>query len=273
MPDNEQQDAGLKANQERIKHRFIILSGKGGVGKSTMAVNLAYGLALLGRRVGILDIDIHGPSLAKMLGVEGVRPPSHEEGTPTPVRVHDNLPLVSIASLLPGPDEPVIWRGPLKMSLIKQFLSDIVWPELDYLVIDCPPGTGDEPLSVVQLLGRVDGSVIVSTPQDVAFLDARKTLKFSQKLGVPVLGIVENMTAFLCPHCGQPIKLFDGQGAEKAAEDFGVPILGHIPIDVNIARSGDTGRPYIYDFGKLEGAQTMQAIAGTIIEKIEGAEQ
>ncbi|MCD4828900.1 MAG: Mrp/NBP35 family ATP-binding protein [Candidatus Cloacimonetes bacterium] len=270
MSDNPNTEAALQANRDRIKHRLIVLSGKGGVGKSTVAVNLAYGLALMGRSVGLLDIDIHGPSLVKMLGVEGRQPPTNEDGNPIPVRVHDNMHLVSIASMLPGPDEPVIWRGPLKMGLIKQFLSDIVWPEIDYLIIDCPPGTGDEPLSVVQILERLDGSVIVSTPQDVAFLDARKTIKFSQKMNVPVLGIVENMTGFACPHCGETINLFEGDGAQKAAADFNLSILGQIPIDANIARTGDAGRPYIYDFGNMEGAKTMKKIAETILETVEG---
>ncbi len=263
-------DEKLQANLKRIKYKIVVLSGKGGVGKSTMAVNLAYGLALAGRRVGLIDTDLHGPSLAKMLGIEGRRLEVDENGEPMPIRVHENLHAVTIASMLPDADEPIIWRGPLKMGAIRQFLEEIAWPEIDYLIADCPPGTGDEPLSIVQLLGKVDGSVIVSTPQDVAFLDARKTINFSHRMTVPVLGIVENMGTFLCPHCGKEISIFEGEGTQKAADDFGVDILGRIPIDTNIAKSSDSGRPYIYDFGKMKAAGIMQDITHKIIEKVEG---
>ncbi len=266
QPSNDKLEATLK----RIKHKIVVLSGKGGVGKSTVAVNLAYGLALSGRTVGLIDTDLHGPSLAKMLGIEGRRFEMNEDGLPGPIRVHDNLFAVSIASMLPNEDEPVIWRGPLKMGAIRQFLEEIAWPELDYLIADCPPGTGDEPLSIVQLMGKVDGSVIVSTPQDVAFLDARKTINFSHKLTMPVLGIIENMASFVCPHCGKPISIFEGDGVKRAAMDFGVDILGSIPIDPDIAKSSDAGRPYIYDFGKMDGAKAMQEITEKIIVKVEG---
>lgn len=221
---------------------------------------------LSAEKVGILDVDIHGPSIAKMLGIEG-RAPGMEDGRPLPIHVFENIYAVSIASFMPNNDDPLIWRGPMKMTAIKQFLNDIKWPELDYLVIDCPPGTGDEPLSVIQLIKAVTGSVIVSTPQDVAFLDARKTLTFSQKLNVPVLGIIENMAGFTCPHCGEKVDIFEGTGAKKAAKDFDVDILGSIPIDVNIGKSSDAGRPYIYDYGKLPGAEEMRTIVDKILEK------
>ncbi|MBN1948926.1 MAG: Mrp/NBP35 family ATP-binding protein, partial [Candidatus Cloacimonetes bacterium] len=201
----EDQEKRLQANLDRIKYKLIVISGKGGVGKSTVAVNIAHALVSAGKSVGILDVDIHGPSIAKMLGIEGqTLQASTENMMPMPIQVYENLYAMTIASLLSNPDEPVIWRGPLKMGAIKQFLQDISWPELDYLIVDSPPGTGDEPLSVVQILKKVDGSLIVSTPQDVALLDARKTIKFSQKMNVPIIGIIENMSAFLCPHCQQP---------------------------------------------------------------------
>ncbi len=265
-----QNETYLKDNLARIKHKLLIISGKGGVGKSTIAVNLAYGLAFLGKKVGILDIDIHGPSIAKMLGIEGrTLGLSKISNRPMPVKVHDNLYAMTIATLIQDEDAPVIWRGPLKMGVIKQFLQDIEWPELDYLIVDSPPGTGDEPLSIVQILKKVDGSIIVSTPQDVAILDARKTIKFSEKLSVPVLGIIENMSGFTCPHCGKKIEIFQGKGVIKAANDFNVDILGKIPIDDKIVKTSDAGKPYIYDYNSLPAALEMKNIVNKIIKKIE----
>ncbi len=258
----------LAENLGRIKHKIVIISGKGGVGKSTIAVNLAYGLAVQGKKVGILDVDIHGPSIAMMLGIEGKRLNVSNKRA-APIKVLDNLYALTIASLIPDSDDPVIWRGPMKMNVIKQFLQDIEWPILDYLIVDSPPGTGDEPLSVIQIIKNVDGSIIVSTAQEVAFLDARKTIKFSRKLSVPVLGIIENMSGFLCPHCGKKIELFHGRGADKAAADFGIDILGKIPFDTNIVKTSDTGRPYIYDFNQAEAAKEMKQIVDKIIQKVE----
>lgn len=265
-----QNETYLKDNLARIKHKLLVISGKGGVGKSTIAVNLAYGLAFSGKKVGILDIDIHGPSIAKMLGIEGrTLGLSKISNRPMPVKVHDNLYAMTIATLIQDEDAPVIWRGPLKMGVIKQFLQDIEWPELDYLIVDSPPGTGDEPLSIVQILKKVDGSVIVSTPQDVAILDARKTIKFSEKLSVPVLGIIENMSGFTCPHCGKKIEIFQGKGTIKAANDFNIDILGKIPIDNKIVKTSDAGRPYIYDYNSLPAAREMKNIVNKIIKKVE----
>jgi len=260
----------LQENIDRIKHKLIVISGKGGVGKSTVSVNLAYSLALSGKKVGILDIDIHGPSIAKMLGIEGQKLGySDKNNRPMPIKVQENLYAMTIASLLQSADEPVIWRGPLKMGVIKQFLQDIEWPELDYLIVDNPPGTGDEPLSIVQILKNVDGSLIVSTPQDVAFLDARKTIIFSQKMSVPVFGIIENMSGFTCPHCGEKVDIFHGNGAVKAANDFDVEVLGKIPIDVNIVDTSDAGLPYIKYFSNRLGAKEMKNIVKKIINKVE----
>ena len=258
----------LKENIDRIKHKLIILSGKGGVGKSTIAVNLAFGLSKIGKKVGVLDVDIHGPSIAKLLGIEGKIITKGEGDRPSPIKVNDNLYAMTIASLLKSPDDPIIWRGPLKMGVIKQFLSDIQWPILDYLIIDCPPGTGDEPLSAVQIIGKIDGSIIVSTSQELALLDVRKTINFSAKLNVPVLGIIHNMSAFKCPHCNKEIDIFSGSGIEKAAKDFGIEILGKIPIDRKIVESGDKGLAFIHDYGNLESAKEMSKIVEKITKKI-----
>lgn len=226
----------------RIKNRLLVFSGKGGVGKSTIAANLAQALAARGLRVGALDVDIHGPNLAKMLGVEGRRLEATAEGI-RPVPVGENLSLVSMSFLTEGPDSPVIWRGPMKMKVIKQFIEDVEWGDLDWLIIDSPPGTGDEPLSVAQLIPAT-GAVVVTTPQEMSILDSRKAVIFAQRLGLKVLGIIENMSGFECPHCGKPVDLFKKGGGERAAAEMGVPFLGRIPFEPGIVASGDAGRPF-----------------------------
>ncbi|MCF7792470.1 MAG: Mrp/NBP35 family ATP-binding protein [Candidatus Cloacimonetes bacterium] len=264
-----QAEKRLEENLKKIKHKLIVISGKGGVGKSTVSVNVAHGLAMQGKKVGILDVDIHGPSIAKMLGIEDRRLTPPEKGDrPLPIKVKENFWAMSIATLLENPDEPIIWRGPLKIGAIKQFLQDIQWPELDYLIIDSPPGTGDEPLSIVQTLKNVDGSLIVSTPQDIALLDARKTIKFSQKMNVPVMGIIENMSTFLCPHCNKEIDIFQGLGVQKAAKDFNIDILGKIPIDTNVVKSGDSGRSFMADWKDSASAKEFQKIVDKVIKKL-----
>lgn len=241
----QEQDRRLKNNMARIKKKLIVMSGKGGVGKTTVAVNLAYILAIKGNEVGILDVDIHGPNIAKMLNIEHTRL-SGSETAIEPVRVLPNLKAVSLALVLDDPNRPVIWRGPLKMNVIKQFLSDVNWGELDYLIVDSPPGTGDEPLSVCQLIPDINGAVIVTTPQDVAILDSTKSVLFAKELNIPVAGMIENMSGFVCPHCGKETSLFKTGGGEKAAADLKVPFLGKIPIDPQIVESGDQGRPFIH---------------------------
>jgi len=261
----ELQEKNLADNIIKIKNKIVIISGKGGVGKSTVSTNIAYALVLNGKRVGILDVDIHGPSIAKLTGIEGKELTFGTNQRPKPIEVLSNLHVLTIASMLENSDEPIIWRGPRKMAAIKQFLSDIEWPELDYLVVDCPPGTGDEPLSVIQLLKKVDGCIIVSTPQDVAFLDARKTINFSRQLNVPILGIIENMAGFVCPKCGEKINIFKSGGALKACKDFNVKLLGQIPIDTDIVDSGDNGKAYVYHYNKKEGAIIYNKISEQII--------
>jgi len=225
-----------------VKHKFLVLSGKGGVGKSTVASNLAITLAVQGCNVGLMDADIHGPNIPKMLGIENQHPYTTEQGL-IPVNALHNLKVMSIAFLLQSKDDAVIWRGPLKHQIIGQFLGDVYWGDLDYLIVDLPPGTGDEALSVAHLIKDVDGAIIVTTPQDVALLDSRKAITFARQLKLPLLGIVENMSGFTCPHCHKSIDLFKKGGGEKAAREMLVPFLGRIPIEAEIVIRGDSGVP------------------------------
>ena len=246
-----------------VEHKVVVMSGKGGVGKSTVAVNLALALALDGMRVGLLDVDVHGPSVPKMLGVEGASLTTNEAGRIQPVEAC-GLKVVSVGFLLGSPDAPVIWRGPMKIGVIQQFLTDVDWGALDVLVVDCPPGTGDEPLSVCQLLLDADGAVIVTTPQRVASLDVSKSIKFCEQVGFPVLGLVENMAGFACPHCGEVTRIFAGEAGRELSERYGVPLLGSIPIDPLVSAQGDAGLPFIR---KDEQSPTTKAFLG-IVEKL-----
>ena len=229
----------LRRRMCRIGKKIIVLSGKGGVGKSTVAVNLAIGLSLQGKAVGILDVDIHGPSVPKLLGLEKRRCET-QNGNIIPPVVGD-LKVMSLGFLLGGGDDAVIWRGPMKMSAIKQLLKDTEWGSLDFLVVDCPPGTGDEPLSVVQLIEDVTGAVVVTTPQEVAILDVRRAITFCRKLNVPVLGVIENMSGFVCPHCGQSTDIFARGGGERMAAEMSVPFLGRVPLLPEIVAMSDCG--------------------------------
>ncbi len=243
-PGGDQSDQILKNNMNKIKHKIVVLSGKGGVGKSTVAVNLAVSLAAKGQKVGLLDVDIHGPSVPKLLGLEGVMALGGGDKTIYPVKYSDNLIVMSVGFLMEDADQAVVWRGPLKYGIIKQFLSDVVWGDLDYLIVDSPPGTGDEPLSVCQLIENPDGAVIVTTPQDVALADVRKSVTFCHQLKMNVIGVIENMSTFVCPHCGEATDIFKSGGGAAMAEDMGVKFLGKIPIETHIVHSGDSGNPF-----------------------------
>jgi Mrp family chromosome partitioning ATPase len=220
------------------------MSGKGGVGKSTIAVNLAAALAQSGRQVGLMDVDLHGPDTPTMLGIEDRRV-TGEGGSIRPVAYSPNLKVMSIGFLLPASTDAVIWRGPLKIGLITQFIRDVEWGDLDFLVIDAPPGTGDEPLTVAQLIPDADGAIIVTTPQEVALADVRKSITFCRKLKMRVLGLVENMSGFICPHCGKETHLFKRGGGEKVAAEMGVDFLGRIPIEGAVVEAGDRGDPIV----------------------------
>lgn len=263
-----QQDRRLEDRLSRIRRKVMIMSGKGGVGKTTVTANLAASLALKGFRVGILDADIHGPNIPKMLGVENQYLLGSDGGV-EPVEVFKNLRVVSVAFLGHDRNQAVIWRGPLKQAAIKQFLGDVHWGHLDFLVIDLPPGTGDEPLAVANLIKNVDGSIIVTTPQDVAVLDSRKAVSFSKLLKVPVLGIVENMAGMCCPHCGGRIDLFKVGGGEKAAAELHVPFLGRIPIDPLMVEQCDTGKPLAINSTYSEAGEAYIHLAQKVLGILE----
>ncbi|MFB3925846.1 MAG: P-loop NTPase [Syntrophales bacterium] len=239
------QENRLKERMALIRHKILVMSGKGGVGKTSVAVNLSYALALSGsKKVGLLDTDIHGPNIAKMLGIEKATLGGSTMGI-EPVMVLPGLKAVSLAFTAANPDTPIIWRGPLKAAAIKQLLGDVNWGTLDYLIIDSPPGTGDEPLSVCQLIPEINGTVIVTTPQDVSIMDARKSVMFARQLNISVIGIIENMSGFICPHCHQETAIFKKGGGEKAALELGVPFLGRIPFDPQQVELADRGVPFI----------------------------
>ncbi|MFA6225039.1 MAG: Mrp/NBP35 family ATP-binding protein [Methanoregula sp.] len=251
-----------------VKHVILVLSGKGGVGKSTVSTNLASALAAHGRQVGLLDLDIHGPNIPKMLGIEDQRPVVLKN-IMEPVHVTGNLSVMSMAFLLPDTSTPAVWRGPMKMAVIQQFLSEVNWGALDYLVVDLPPGTGDEALSIIQLSPNVQGAVIVTTPQDVAVLDAIKAIKFIEKLDLPVIGIIENMSGMICPHCGDTSDLFGRGGGEKAAQELGVPYLGSIPLDPAMVKAGDEGRPYVLRHADTPTWKAVDAVMKDLVKRVE----
>lgn len=221
--------------------KIVVMSGKGGVGKSTVAANLGSILAYQGNKVGLFDSDFHGPTIPQMLGVRGNKL-SPEQEKIKPVSVDENLKVISMDFLLPSDDSAVIWRGPMKMKVINQMIEDVEWDDIDYLIIDLPPGTGDEPLSIAQQLSDIDGAVIVTTPQDVALLAVKKSINFARKLNLPVIGVIENMSGFTCPNCGEKIELFGEGGGKKMSEDLDVPFLGKIPISADIVKSGEEGK-------------------------------
>ncbi len=258
----------LQQRMAEIQHKLLVLSGKGGVGKSTVAVNLAVALAKAGRQVGLLDVDIHGPSVPKLMGLEGQT--VHSDGRAIlPVKVADNLAVMSIGFLLASKADAVIWRGPLKYNVIRQFLKDVAWGKLDYLVIDCPPGTGDEPLSVAQLAGPEAEALIVTTPQELSICDVRRCVTFCRQVNLPVLGVLENMSGFVCPQCGARIDLFKAGGGETLARETNVPFLGRIPFDPEIVVSGDSGVP----FGGRDVAGPALAALESVVERLLSREQ
>ena len=266
----------LKLRMSKIKHKIAIISGKGGVGKSTVTVNLAMSFAMHGyvNRVGILDIDIHGPCIPKLLGVKDRRYQVSPLGLGAlPVIGPMGIKVVSMDFLLQSQETPVIWRGPLKMQVIKQFLSDFMWGELDFLFIDVPPGTGDEPLSVMQLIPEMDGTVIVTIPSEVSEDVVKKAVSFSRQMNVPVIGIVENMSGFTCPKCGAEINILGVGGGEKISEEMDVPFLGKIPMDPRISEDSDRGMPFIIGHADTPAAKAFKEIVRKIGRFLEDRER
>jgi ATP-binding protein involved in chromosome partitioning len=260
----------LRDNLAGVKNIIMVMSGKGGVGKTTVSVNLALGLAGMGKKTGILDIDIHGPNVPKMLGLQGEQLFASDESRIEPIEATPNLKVVSLALAGYEPERPIIWRGPIKMNVIKQFLKDVSWGELDYLVIDTPPGTGDEPLSICQLLPDMAGTVIVTTPQEVANLDCMKSISFARELKIPILGLIENMSGFVCPECGTMTPIFGKGGGKEIAERFKETFLGELPLDPRIMQGGDEGAGFIGSNGGPAG-KAMLDIVGKIIQNIENS--
>ena len=266
----EEQTRKIKAWMGKIRHKIAVLSGKGGVGKSMLAVNMAACLAMDGRvgRVGILDADITGPTIPKMLGVRGS---SLVAGPPGifPAVGPLGIKVVSMDFLLPSDETPVIWRGPMKSMAIRQFLADVVWGELDFLVVDLPPGTGDEALTVAHAIPGLDGSVIVTIPSEVSQLVVKKAVMFSKELHVPVIGVVENMSKFVCPNCGAVVDLFGHGGGEKVAEDLGVEFLGSIPFDVRLRESCDRGVPFVVEYPDSPTTEAIRDVVSKILGALE----
>ncbi len=255
----------IKEKMELIKHKIAVMSGKGGVGKTTVAVNLAVALAEEGFNVGLLDVDVHGPNVARMLGVEDVL--NAEDDEIIPFELAGNLKVVSLAMILQE-GVPVIWRGPLKHTALQQFLGDTRWGELDFLVFDLPPGTGDEALSLFQLV-KMDGAVVVTTPQEVAIDDVRRTINFVLRMKQKVLGLVENMSYLVCPKCGEKIELFGRGGAERLSEEFKVPILSRVPFDPKIPQLSDVGKPVVSYYRNSDVERSFRELIKNILEMLE----
>jgi Mrp family chromosome partitioning ATPase len=249
---------------ERIHRKLLVLSGKGGVGKSTVAVNLAIALAAADRSVGLLDVDVHGPSVPKLMGLEG-RHVMSDDGHLVPVMTTHGIKVMSIGFLLPGDDQAVIWRGPRKHMLIRQFLQQSVWGELDYLVIDAPPGTGDEPLAVAELVRPGVSAVLVTTPQDLALADVRRSVQFCRQVDLPIEGVLENMSGLECPACGHRIDLFKSGGGETLAASVGVRFLGRIPLEPEIVVRGDQGRPFGSEADAIPSTAAFASVVDTIL--------
>ncbi len=255
------QEKAIENTLKKIKHKILVLSGKGGVGKSTVAVNLAVGLAAKGKKVGLIDVDLHGPSVPRMLGIrDGF--PGGDHPKPMVWPGNPNLSVVSIEPLMPDRERSVIWRGPIKIGVIRQFISDLEWDPQDYLVIDCPPGTGDEPLTVAQTITGAQ-ALIVTTPQEVALADVRKSIDFCHQVNLPILGLVENMAGMVCPHCGQAIEFLKTGGGSNLATAAGLNMLGSVPFTPGVVEAGDSGRP---------DSEPFAAIVNNVINRFEKAE-
>lgn len=257
-----QKDAAVRDALAKIKNKFLVMSGKGGVGKTSVSVNLAMALAKRGFKVGILDVDIHGPDVPRMLGLKGMLDLNPSQKL-VPLQYSPNLGAVSIEALTASKDDAIIWRGPLKHSVIRQFIGDVAWGELDYLVIDSPPGTGDEPLSIAQSIPDAQ-AVVVTTPQEVSLADVRKSINFCKTVKMKVFGLIENMSGFTCPHCGCEMDLFGSGGGERTCREMGIRFLGKIPFDPHMVSCGDEGTCFQDRYADSPVAKAFAQVARTI---------
>ena len=264
----DQEDLHLTENMLKIKHKIVIMSGKGGVGKSTISANLAVAFANANRKVGILDCDIHGPSIPSLLGIKDKRPEMINQRI-IPVKGPLDINVVSIDFFLPDISSPVIWRGPLKMRAIKQFLTDVAWEELDYLIIDLPPGTGDEPLSIMQFIDDLDGIIMITIPSNISQHVVRKAINMVRSMDTPIIGIIENMSGFLCPNCNKIYEIYGKGGGELLSEEFNINFLGKIPIDPLIAEYSDLGKSFLLEKTSTNCSKAMNSIIEMIIAIIE----
>lgn len=259
-----QQDLAINRSLGKIKNKILVMSGKGGVGKSTVAVNLALGLSRLGHKVGLMDVDLHGPDVCRMLSLSGelVAASDEPDALVEPLTC-GTMKVVSLEYMMKDKDDAVIWRGPLKIQAIRQFVADMDWGGLDYLVVDAPPGTGDEPLTVAQTMPGVQ-AVIVTTPQEVALADVRKSINFCRTVEMPVLGLIENMSGFVCPHCGKTVDVFGAGGGKRTAEEFDLPFLGAVPMDPQVVAGGDAGKPYLSSDAAAPAVQAFAAVVRAV---------
>jgi len=260
------QDAAVKESLGKIKNKMIVMSGKGGVGKTSTSVNLAIALANRGFDVGIMDVDLHGPDVPRMLGLTGI-PEVNQNKKLNPLSYSKNLKVISIESFTPNRDDAIIWRGPLKFSAIRQFIGDVDWGNLDFLVIDSPPGTGDEPLTVAQTITDAR-AVIVTTPQEVALADVRKSINFCRTVNMEIFGLIENMSGFSCPHCAETIELFGSGGGEKTAKQMSIKFLGSIPFDPRMVACADSGACFQELHNDSAVTKAFEAVANRMAELI-----
>ena len=260
------QDAEIRDTLNHIRNKILVMSGKGGVGKSSVAAYLSVSLAKRGHQVGLMDVDLHGPSIPRMLGLKGMPQPSHHPGKVVPISYLPNMQVISIEPLLgENKDVATIWRGPLKIGVIKQFIADMEWPELDYLIVDSPPGTGDEPLTIAQTIPD-DKALVVTTPQEISLADVRKSISFCRQVNMEILGIAENMSGLQCPHCGKDIKLFKKRGGQVMAEQNGLRFLASLPFEPDIVEGGDMGNIDSLDNKQLSFTQEFNKMVDQIVE-------
>ncbi len=262
-----QQDIAINKSLGRIKNKILVMSGKGGVGKSTVAVNLALGLAKKGYKVGLMDVDLHGPDVCRMLNLtDSLKPPANKNDLIPPLVYNNKIKVVSLEYMMHDRDEAIIWRGPLKIQAIRQFVADMDWGELDYLIVDAPPGTGDEPLSIAQTIPGVQ-AVVVTTPQALALADVRKSINFCKAVEMNIIGVVENMSGFVCPHCEETVDIFSSGGGEQTALDCKLSFLGKVPMDPRVVVAGDTGKPYLSSDEDTPATKAFDAVVAAVEQR------